>query len=114
MKTSLRVTSTNVLLMIAMFAINCDALLFLSASRKLPARLDLSSTTNDQGPKRERLPVWATLPSKQSDDFQDLADAEITVGRIAMLAAVSLLLQEGVTGKSIPEQLLEFAERLTT
>jgi hypothetical protein len=53
------------------------------------------------------LPSWVNLPNRETrqEIKTQLFETEISVGRIAMVGAVGLILQELVTGESVLEQL---------
>jgi hypothetical protein len=58
--------------------------------------------------KQSKLPSWVNLPNRETARQAvktTLFETEISVGRLAMVGAVGLILQELVTGESILEQL---------
>jgi hypothetical protein len=63
------------------------------------------SDMDEKQPKA--LPSWVNLPNRETRQAvkTQLFETEISVGRVAMVGAVGLILQELVTGESVLEQL---------
>lgn len=68
--------------------------------------LPVSSVPGEQ--TESVVPTWTDLPSKETDTLQkDLDEAEIGIGRIAMVGAIGILARELMTGESILEQFID-------
>lgn len=72
-----------------------------------------SSVPQDKSP-RGRLPSWVDLPNRASDNLKsNLYQTELSVGRVAMVSAIGLLIKEVVTGESILEQVSDVIASFT-
>merc|ERR1712176_256370 len=59
---------------------------------------------------------WYTLPANRNSEqdrkqVENLSDAELMIGRVAMVGAISLLVGEVMTGQSIFEQVMDVVSR---
>jgi hypothetical protein len=64
----------------------------------------LQDTSETSSQEKRSLPSWVNLPNRVTDETPDLFNAELSVGRVAMLGAVGLILKEVVSGESVLEQ----------